>query len=92
MNEADCCDFGSHSVSHKNLFTLEDDKLVEELSRSKEILEKITGEEIFSFAYPNGFCTEREVISLKKQNYKLAFSVLPGQNDTPGSPFEITYY
>jgi peptidoglycan/xylan/chitin deacetylase (PgdA/CDA1 family) len=31
MNEAGCCDFGSHSVSHKNLFTLEDDKLVEEL-------------------------------------------------------------
>ncbi|MFN2365365.1 MAG: polysaccharide deacetylase family protein, partial [Desulfurivibrionaceae bacterium] len=61
MNDHDCCDFGSHSLSHKNLYTLSAKALAEELGGSKEILEKITGEEVKAFAYPNGFFTERSI-------------------------------
>ncbi|MEN8136383.1 MAG: polysaccharide deacetylase family protein [Thermodesulfobacteriota bacterium] len=89
MNENDCCDFGSHSVSHKNLYTLSQEVLDEELGSSKKILEEITGEEILSFAYPSGFFTERDITSLRKYNYKLAVTVMPGLNDIPISPFEV---
>ncbi|MDT8335312.1 MAG: polysaccharide deacetylase family protein [Desulfurivibrionaceae bacterium] len=89
MNGHDCCDFGSHSRSHKNLYTLNAEALAEELGGSKEILEEITGEEVKAFAYPNGFFTERSITALRDNNYKLAFTVMPGRNDFPASPFEI---
>ena len=89
MNENDCCDFGSHSVSHKNLYTLSEEVLDEELGSSKKILAEITGEEIISFSYPNGFFTERDIAILQQYNYKLAVTVMPGLNDIPLNPFEI---
>jgi peptidoglycan/xylan/chitin deacetylase (PgdA/CDA1 family) len=89
MNDNSCCDFGSHSVNHKNLYTLTEEVLDEELGASQKTLEAITGEEIIAFAYPNGFFTERDETGLRKYKYKLAFTVMPGLNDTLSSPFEI---
>lgn len=89
INDNSCCDFGSHSVHHENLYTLTEKDLAEELRTSKTTLAKITGGPIISFAYPNGFFTQRDIAQLRQDGYKLAFTVLPGRNDTQISPYAI---
>jgi peptidoglycan/xylan/chitin deacetylase (PgdA/CDA1 family) len=89
MNDDDCCAFGSHSVSHKNLYTLSAADLAEELRASKETLVAITGEKVIAFAYPSGFFADRDITALRQGGYKLAFTVMPGLNDMPSSPYEI---
>lgn len=63
----------SHTVNHPILTHVPDDILHSELNDSKVILERITGEEIFAFSYPNGSLTSREVDACKL-HYKLAFT------------------
>jgi peptidoglycan/xylan/chitin deacetylase (PgdA/CDA1 family) len=46
--------FGAHTYSHPNLVTLSNDEAFEEISRSKEIIERRLGETIHSMAYPFG--------------------------------------
>jgi peptidoglycan/xylan/chitin deacetylase (PgdA/CDA1 family) len=47
-------EIGSHTVSHANLTLLGDTDLAEELSRSKAILEDITGKPVSSLSFPFG--------------------------------------
>ncbi len=47
-------EFGSHTVSHLHLTRIALTKVKQELSQSKQRLEEILGQEIFSFAYPYG--------------------------------------
>lgn len=63
----------SHTVNHPILTRVPDDVLNSELNDSKVILERMTGEEIFAFSYPNGSLTSREVDACKL-HYKLAFT------------------
>lgn len=46
---------GSHSKSHPNFLMLSPDKRLEELCKSKEILEDIIGKPISTFSFPYGF-------------------------------------
>jgi peptidoglycan/xylan/chitin deacetylase (PgdA/CDA1 family) len=50
--------FGSHTVTHPDLRSLGHDELVDELGRSKEIIEDHLGVSIESFSYPFGFPEE----------------------------------
>lgn len=63
----------SHTVNHPILTHLADDRLDRELKVSRSELEKISGNSIFAFSYPNGSLSEREVNAVSKY-YKLAFS------------------
>ncbi len=47
-------DFGSHSCSHRILTLLNSSEVMEELTRSKNIIEEKIGKKIESFSYPNG--------------------------------------
>jgi peptidoglycan/xylan/chitin deacetylase (PgdA/CDA1 family) len=47
-------EFGSHSHRHRDLSHLQDDAIEEELRRSKNILEALTGREVKYLAYPFG--------------------------------------
>ncbi len=47
-------EFGSHSHSHCDLSRLKDDAIEEELRKSKNILEALTGREVKYIAYPFG--------------------------------------
>ncbi|MCP4255715.1 MAG: polysaccharide deacetylase family protein [Candidatus Scalindua sp.] len=46
--------FGSHTVSHPILTNEQTDVVEDEICRSKEIIEKETGRDVFHFCYPNG--------------------------------------
>ena len=67
-------EIGSHSVSHADLRTLSDTKLLDELVRSRESLSEITGRPIYGFAYPFGRYDERIVQFIRKAGYKYACS------------------
>ena len=73
-------EIGSHSRTHPNLTTLNDQELIEELSQSKADLEG-AGLTITGFAYPFGAGGEdAAVLRQVKEYYSYARSVRPGNN------------
>jgi len=63
-------EFGSHSHSHFNFEYLVNNQVEKEFSLSKGILEKVSGREITSIAFPDGSYTPETVESAKKIGYK----------------------
>lgn len=68
---------GGHTLTHPILNNCSDKLVYDELSKSKQKLEKWIGKDVDFFAYPNGDYTEREILILYEQKYKLAFTVQP---------------
>jgi peptidoglycan/xylan/chitin deacetylase (PgdA/CDA1 family) len=78
---------GSHSHSHRNLATLDDDVQSRELTGSKEILEARLGRAINALAYPYGWpgtYTMRTKALAAQARYQLAFSSHEGINRRGG--------
>lgn len=71
----------SHSYSHVNLSKLTKNEIYMELTKSKDIIEKITGKTVIVFSYPNGqkgsYNEEAQQI-LKKAGYKYAYTTMHG--------------
>ena len=71
-------EFGSHTVSHPILSTLDETTLQRELAESKRTIESKTGRECYAFAYPNGgrgdFST-RDMEMLQRLGYRCALSL-----------------
>ena len=78
MQDSGLIEFGSHTLSHVNLSTINDETLCIELRKSKEEVEKITKKELESFAYPYGKFDERIVKAVKEAGYKNATVVKRG--------------
>jgi peptidoglycan/xylan/chitin deacetylase (PgdA/CDA1 family) len=47
-------EFGSHTVTHPNLSQCSPEQIRKELVESKQVIERMTGREIISIAYPYG--------------------------------------
>lgn len=73
LNESNLT-IGSHTVTHPILPKCNEAKVYFELKESKERLEHAFNQKIFSFAYPNGSYTTREIDILKVTGYTMAFS------------------
>ncbi len=79
---------GSHSLSHSILAHLSEQEQLQELSKSKEIIERELGETISSVAYPVGGSTTYTTMTeqLAAQcGYQMAFSFNSGFNREIGS-------
>ena len=63
--------------------------LDEELATSKKIIQGIIEQEVYSFAYPNGFWDETAKESLMQHGYQFAFTVMPGINLSTTDPYEL---
>lgn len=61
--------FGAHTKTHPILTWLDPDSLEDEIRGSKAATEAIAGQENCWFAYPDGICTERELIVVKKAGF-----------------------
>jgi peptidoglycan/xylan/chitin deacetylase (PgdA/CDA1 family) len=59
-------EFGSHSHRHRDLSRLKDDAIAEELRKSKNILEALTGKEVKYIAYPFG-CGDSRVSAIARR-------------------------
>ena len=70
-------EFGSHSVTHRNLIQLTADEVCNELSNSKAALEDLLEREVNSISFPYGSFSERELDLARKKGYQFCFSVVP---------------
>ena len=82
-------DIQCHTVNHVHLNTLSYNEQLSELKRSKEILEKITGREILSVAYPFGDYNSDTIKAVKEAGYKLAFTTNLGLADRDDNIYEL---
>lgn len=76
-------EFGSHSVTHPVLTSLDDDTLRYELGDSKRELERHLGQPVATLAYPVGrsFAFDGRVIdTARKLGYRLGISYMRGTN------------
>ncbi len=81
-------EFGSHSLSHTILAHLGEDEQFEELSKSREIIERELGETISSVAYPVGGSATYTALTEQlaaRCGYQVAFSFNSGFNRDLGT-------
>lgn len=72
---------GSHTLSHQILASASPEQVVEEITASRQIIEKETGKPCWCFAYPNGGVsdfTESDKAALRSAGYLCAFTQIPG--------------
>ncbi len=69
--------FGSHSVNHPILTNEQTGIIEDEICKSKEIIEKETGRDVFHFCYPNGNYND-EVRRIVSGSYKSACTTRAG--------------
>lgn len=80
---------GSHGYSHERLNRFNYDKILKEISFSKEILENELTDKVDFFAYPHGVYNEACLVALKESGYKAAFTGKPGLFDFLSNIYEI---
>ena len=67
-------EFGSHTVGHPFLANMTGDEMRHELVTSKEVIEKETGVEVKSIAYPSGNYNKAVVESVKQAGYRFGIA------------------
>ena len=78
-----------HSASHADLTAISDEQLQRELGESKRILSEKLGITTDFVAYPYGLFNRKVVDAIKKNNYKLGFSVIRGANGSINHPYAL---
>ncbi|MFT4713609.1 MAG: peptidoglycan/xylan/chitin deacetylase (PgdA/CDA1 family) [Candidatus Azotimanducaceae bacterium] len=72
--------FGSHTVHHLRVDSLDGETLTKELRQSKLDVEKLTHTECAHFCFPNGNYSHEAISELKKVGYETAVTVVNGSN------------
>ena len=76
-------EIGSHAMTHRDLRTLDDEQLGDELGASRTLIEELTGVTCRTLAYPFGLYDARVARAAEAAGYELAFAWVPG----PWKPF-----
>ena len=82
-------DIESHTVNHVHLDTMSYDEQLLELKNSKNILEKITGKEVLSLAYPFGDYNDNTIKAAKDAGYKIGFTTKLGLSDRTDDIYKL---
>ena len=82
-------DFQAHSVSHPILPACADEKAEYEIERCKTDLERLYGLKIEAFAFPNGDCSERDIVIARNAGYRCALTLDTGINDIDVDLFRL---
>lgn len=80
LSNDELCTIGSHGIDHIFYRKLDNDELMIQFNRSREELNRLTGQEVFAFAFPYGSfyaCSLKNVGQLRKTKYKIGFSTIP---------------
>lgn len=80
-------EIGGHTYNHTVLTLANKEKIDEELCKSKEQIERITGREVISFCYPKGKYNKDVIERVKKAGYKGARTIKVFRT-TPSHPYE----
>jgi len=79
----------SHTVSHCVLTELSDEQLNEELSKSKDDVQRIIGHEVCGISYPHGECDSRVCEAAEKAGYTYGFTLEPCMVDCAEDRLQI---
>lgn len=84
--------FGSHTATHPILTTLSPERVMEELTQSKQKLEQELGIPVDLFAYPNGMQDDfdhaiKEMVC--RAGYRAAVTTMPGSNHAETDRYEL---
>ena len=82
-------EFGSHCVNHRPLTSLSHSELVEELTRSREVLASIVAHPLPVLAYPFGDVDERVKRAAQRAGYSAALAVNSGPLELRSDLYEI---
>lgn len=91
MKDSGLISFGSHTVSHQILTTLDNKAIKKELIDSrKELLKKnVLDSSCISFCYPNGNYTKEIADMVRASGYHLAVTTKSGWNHTDADKFTL---
>ncbi len=87
--EAAGIEFGSHTMSHPRLPLSSDAELMEELTRSREVLGSVVSRPLPVLAYPYGEVNPRVKRAVQESGYSAALAVNSGPLGIQADPFEI---
>jgi peptidoglycan/xylan/chitin deacetylase (PgdA/CDA1 family) len=82
-------EIGAHSHSHAQLDRLSPGELAKELLDSKELLERVTGVPVHSFAYPYGYSNNGVRAAVGATGYRYAVVVANACVQTPADPLAL---
>ena len=68
-------EIGSHGLLHVSLPSVSDDDLEEEISLSRRLLQKATGQQVAGFCYPFGHVDDRAVRAVRAAGYDYACAI-----------------
>ena len=85
---SDVFSFQSHTMSHKKLTELSDEKLKNQLEESKKRIEDITHQDVFALAFPYGKYNDNVLKEVKKY-YSMSFTVNYGYLVETSDNYEI---
>lgn len=80
---------GSHGATHRALTELPDDALDAETRGSRERLEAVLGEPVFSFCYPYGACDDRAEDAVRRAGFRAATVIRGGIVADLSRPFRL---
>jgi polysaccharide deacetylase family protein (PEP-CTERM system associated) len=95
---ADGHEIGSHGYSHRPIFTIGPQAFADELHRSVELLQSITGQEVIGFRAPDFSITADSLWAIDliaEQGFRYDSSIFPyrtsryGFNDVPRHPYPL---
>jgi peptidoglycan/xylan/chitin deacetylase (PgdA/CDA1 family) len=81
--------FCSHGINHFYMDELEGMDLENEITKSKETLEKILNMKINFFCYPYGRYNQKTIEALKNAGYEGAFTTKRGKVSKEDNPYEL---
>lgn len=73
MSDSGLVEFGSHTLDHPSLTTLDEDAIREQFAGSSWIIYQKTGKPVTSLAYPSGDYNER-VMRIAREYYEFAYT------------------
>jgi len=87
MKNSGLISFGSHTISHPYLTSLDEDKLKSEIFDSKRILEEKLFSPVKTFAYPAGFFNQKAKELVQNAGYILAVAASKTRKANPSDIF-----
>ena len=81
--------FGSHSVTHRDLTRLPREEMIRELAESKNEMEKRLGRPCCSLSYPFGRADSAVMNAAEEAGYRAAFSLYPPFSNAPVRRFAL---
>jgi peptidoglycan/xylan/chitin deacetylase (PgdA/CDA1 family) len=84
-------DYGCHSYSHTPMMKMSQKKLFREVIWSRQVLEKMLGRKLFTFAYPYGMFDHASK-DFTRRFYKLILGVNDGSNSAKSNQANLNRY